>query len=307
MQKYLIVITGPTGIGKTEIAIQLARHYGSEIISADSRQLFNEFSIGTATPSPEELFQIKHHFIQSHSVTNGYNASMYETESLSLIEELFKKYSLLFLVGGSMLYIDAVCNGIDEMPDADPEIRSALKTKLKTEGIESLRLQLKHLDPDYYQIVDLKNPNRILHAVEICLTTGKTYSSFRTNPKKKRPFSIIKIGLDCEREILHQRINRRVEKMISDGLENEARQLLRYRHLNALNTVGYREFFDYFDGKISRETAIELIKRNSRRYARKQLTWFRNDLEINWFHPKEISAIIDHIEFIIKDKNGDKR
>ena len=299
MQKKLIVITGPTGIGKTAVAISLAKHFNSEIISADSRQLFREFFIGTATPGPEELSQVKHHFIQSHGVTETYNASRYESEAIARIEQLFADYNLLFLVGGSMLYIDAVCNGIDEMPDVDPEVRGALKLKLEHEGIESLRLQLKQLDPDYYSEVDLKNPNRLIHAIEVCLTTGKTYSSFRTNPKKKRSFSILKIGLDCEREVLHKRINARVDKMVEDGLETEARNLLPYRTLNALNTVGYREFFDYFDGKTSREAAVELIKRNSRRYARKQLTWFRNDPDIKWFHPGDISAIVDYINIQI--------
>ncbi|MGE0018199.1 MAG: tRNA (adenosine(37)-N6)-dimethylallyltransferase MiaA [Draconibacterium sp.] len=296
MQKYLIVITGPTGVGKTPVTIQLAKHFDTEIISADSRQLFKELYIGTATPNPNELSEVKHYFIQSHSITDNYNASRYEIEGLQLMEKLFRKTNLLFLTGGSMLYIDAVCKGIDEMPDAEPEIRLNLKKKLENEGIESLRLQLKQLDPNYYQNVDLKNPNRIIHALEICLTTGKPYSSFRTNPKKQRPFTIIKIGLDCDRQILHNRINTRVDKMIAEGLESEARNLLAHRNLNALNTVGYRELFDYFDGKTSRETAIELIKRNSRRYARKQLTWFRNDQQTQWFHPENVAEIIKYIE-----------
>lgn len=303
MQKYLVIITGPTGIGKTGVAIQLAKYFDTEIISADSRQLFRELYIGTATPNPHELSEVKHHFIQSHSITDNYNASRYEIEVLQLIEKLFRKTKLLFLTGGSMLYIDAVCNGIDEMPDADPEIRLNLKLKFENEGIESLRFQLKQLDPNYYQIVDLKNPNRIIHALEICLTTGKPYSSFRTNPKKQRPFTLIKIGLDCDRQILHNRINTRVDKMIEDGLETEARRLLQYRNLNALNTVGYRELFDYFDGKSSHETAIELIKRNSRRYARKQLTWFRNDPQIKWFHPENVAEIIKYIELNTSAKN----
>ncbi|HWR93655.1 MAG TPA: tRNA (adenosine(37)-N6)-dimethylallyltransferase MiaA [Flavobacterium sp.] len=252
--------------------------------------------MGTATPKSNELSEVKHHFIQSHTITDNYNASRFETEALLLIEQLFEKNNLLFLAGGSMLYIDAVCKGIDEMPDADQEIRLNLKLKLENEGIEGLRLQLKQLDPDYYQIVDLKNPNRIIHALEICLTTGKPFSSFRTNPKKIRPFIIIKIGLDCDRQILHNQINTRVDKMIEEGLEMESQKLYANRNLNALNTVGYREFFDYFDGKISRETAIELIKRNTRRYARKQLTWFRNDQQIVWFQPENITEIIEFIE-----------
>lgn len=296
MQKYLIVITGPTGIGKTGVAIQLAKHFGTQIISADSRQIYKELCIGTATPKPLELSEVKHHFIQSHSIFDIYNASIYESEALQLIGQLFAETDLLFLTGGSMLYIDAVCKGIDEIPDAEPEIRSNLKLTFANEGIESLRLQLKQLDPNYYQTVDLKNPNRIIHALEICLTTGKPFSSFRTNPKKRRPFTIIKIGLDCDRQILHHRINMRVDKMIEDGLETEAKNLLFYKNLNALNTVGYRELFEYFDGKHSRDTAIELIKRNSRRYARKQLTWFRNDPMINWYQPDNIAGIIKFIE-----------
>jgi tRNA dimethylallyltransferase len=296
MQKYLIVITGPTGIGKTGVAIQLAKHFNSEIISSDSRQIFKELNIGTATPHPHELSEIKHHFIHTHSITENYNASKYETEALQLIEQLFVKFDILFLTGGSMLYIDAVCKGIDEIPDADPEIRSRLKLRLENEGIETVRLQLKQLDPDYYGIVDLKNPNRIIHALEICMTTGKPYSSFRTNPLKKRPFEIIKIGLDCDRQTLHNLINSRVDKMIKEGLENEVENLLPYKSLNALNTVGYREFFDYFDGKTSIDTAIELIKRNTRRYARKQLTWFRNDQQMQWFQPNNITGIIEFIE-----------
>lgn len=303
MQKNLVIITGPTGIGKTAVAIQLAKYFDSEIISADSRQLFKELYIGTATPNPHELSEVKHHFIQSHSIADNYNASRYENEALQLINELFIKTNLLFLTGGSMLYINAVCNGIDEMPDADPEIRLYLKSKFENEGIESLRLQLKQLDPNYYQNVDLKNPNRIIHALEISLTTGKPYSSFRTNPKKIRPFKIIKIGLDCDRQILHNRINTRVDKMIAEGLESEAKNLLAHRNLNALNTVGYRELFDYFDGKISLDTAIELIKRNSRRYARKQLIWFRNDPQIKWFFPENVTEIVKYIELNTSVKN----
>jgi tRNA dimethylallyltransferase len=221
---------------------------------------------------------------------------------LDLINSLFEKHDLVLLVGGSMLYIDAVCNGIDNMPDADPEIRKSLKNRLETEGLESLRIQLKKIDPDYYDSVDLKNPNRIIHALEICIMTGKPYSSFRSNPKKTRPFSIIKIALNCHRELLHNKINIRVDQMIKDGLEDEARKLYRLKHLNALNTVGYREFFTFFDGETTREKAIELIKRNSRRYARKQITWFRNDSEMTWFEPEQINEIITFIENCISQR-----
>ncbi|HKJ78217.1 MAG TPA: tRNA (adenosine(37)-N6)-dimethylallyltransferase MiaA, partial [Prolixibacteraceae bacterium] len=213
MPKTLVVLVGPTGIGKTSMGIKIADHFQTEIVSADSRQLFREMEIGTAVPSPSERAAIKHHFIQTHSIHTNYNASRFENEAIELIEKLFKKHDTVIMVGGSMLYIDAVCNGIDRMPDADLEIRTQLKKQLKENGIESLRLQLKTLDPDYYSQVDLKNPNRIVHALEICLTTGRPYSSFRKNTKKERPFSIVKIGLDCDRNLLHQRINKRVDEM----------------------------------------------------------------------------------------------
>ena len=295
MSKNLIVITGPTAIGKTSTAIGVARHFNTEIVSADSRQIYRELTIGTAVPSPTELAAVKHHFIHSHSIQQTYNASIYETEAMELLGKLFKKNDTIVMAGGSMLYIDAVCKGIDTMPDVDPELRQNLKNRLKTEGIESLRMQLKQLDRDYYSEVDLKNPSRIVHALEICLMTGKPYSSFRSSPKKNRPFNIIKTGLDCDRELLHQRINKRVDQMMKAGLEQEARSVFHQRHLNALNTVGYRELFDWLKGEISRERAIELIKRNTRRYARKQLTWFRNDTAVTWFQPEETSKIIEYL------------
>lgn len=302
MKKYLIVLTGPTGIGKTRVGIETAKHFSTEIISADSRQLYKELCIGTAVPSPSELSEVRHHFIQSFSIRENLNASIYESLVLNALETLFENHNMVVMVGGSMLYVDAVCKGIDLMPDVEPEVRELLKTKLETEGLESLRFQLKRLDPEYYETVDLKNPNRIIHALEICLMTGKPYSSFRSSPNRKRPFEIIKIGLDCEREILHQRINQRVDKMVEAGLEDEARRLYSLKHQNALNTVGYREWFAHFDGEISREKAIELIKRNSRRYARKQLTWFRNDAEMNWFQPNETPEIIKFIDSKIAEK-----
>lgn len=303
MEKFLIVVTGPTGIGKTKTAVELARYFNTEIISADSRQMYREMQIGTAVPEKEELKLVKHHFIQTHSIFENYNASKYELEALILIEDLFKTRNAVLLVGGSMLYIDAVCKGIDVMPDADPEIRQALKEQLNKHGLESLRLQLKQLDPEYYNTVDLKNPNRIIHALEISIMTGKPYSSFRENSPKNRPFTIIKIGLNSDRELLHQRINQRVDEMVKSGLEDEARKLYQIKYLNALNTVGYREWFDHFDGLISRDKAIELIKRNSRRYARKQLTWFRKDPEMNWFEPGNAGDIIAFIENKISKPN----
>ncbi len=296
MPKTLIIVTGPTGVGKTKSGISLAKYFNTEIVSADSRQIYRELTIGTAVPSAAELSQARHHFIHSHSISENYNASKYENEALILLDKLFKKYNEIIMVGGSMLYIDAVCNGIDIMPDADPEIRESLKISLQNNGIESLRLQLKKLDPEYYTKVDLKNPTRIIHALEICLMTGKPYSSFRTNPKKKRPFNILKIGLNCERETLHKRINLRVDKMVEAGLETEAKNVYHLRNLNALNTVGYREWFSFFDGEIPREKAIELIKRNSRRYARKQITWFGKDPDTIWFEPHQEIEIIETIE-----------
>ena len=300
MPKTLVVITGPTGIGKTEVSIKVARHFNAEIVSADSRQIFKELNIGTAVPSTEELAAIPHHFIQSHSVEENYNASRYETEALELIDKLFQQRDVLLLVGGSMLYIDAICKGIDSMPDADPEVRAALKKQLEEEGLESLRLQLKTLDPEYYKKVDLKNPNRIIHALEISIQTGKPYSSFRSDTPKKRPFQIIKIAFNCDRQVLHNRINLRVDKMMEAGLETEARSVYHKKQLNSLNTVGYQELFAYFNGEISREKAIELIKRNSRRYARKQITWFRRDENVKWFEPTNTEEIIEWIDTQIK-------
>lgn len=295
MSKMLVVITGPTGVGKTAVSIEVALHFNTEIVSCDSRQIFKELSIGTAVPSPRELETVPHHFIQTHSISDNYNASRYETEALYKLENLFEKHDIVLLVGGSMLYIDAVYKGIDEMPDTDPEIRATLKKQLSEEGIESLRRQLKNIDPDYYRQVDLKNPARIIHALEISLMTGKPYSAFRTNPKKERPFKVIFVGLNIERGLLHQRINERVDKMVAAGLIEEARKVYPHKHLTALNTVGYRELFRWFDGEISREKAIELIKRNSRRYARKQITWFRRNENMRWFNPKETSIILDYI------------
>ncbi|WP_319502104.1 tRNA (adenosine(37)-N6)-dimethylallyltransferase MiaA [uncultured Draconibacterium sp.] len=292
MPKTLVVITGPTGIGKTEVSIKVAQHFNAEIVSADSRQIFRELNIGTAVPSKNELAAVPHHFIQSHSVEENYNASRYETEALTLINKLFQQKDILLLVGGSMLYIDAICKGIDSMPDADPEVRAALKKQLEEEGLESLRLQLKTLDPEYYKKVDLKNPNRIIHALEISIQTGKPYSSFRTDTPKERPFKILKIALNCDRQVLHKRINLRVVKMMEAGLEEEARSVYQKKHLNSLNTVGYQELFAYFNGEIPREKAIDLIKRNSRRYARKQITWFRRDEAVKWFEPAGSEEII---------------
>ncbi len=296
MKKTLLVVQGPTGIGKSNLSIHLAKHFQTEIISADSRQLFKELSIGTAVPTPEELKQVPHHLIHSHSIFEDYNASRFETEAIGLINQLFNKLDVLVMTGGSMLYVDAVCKGIDFQPDVDPVIRKKLMLDLEEKGIEHLRFQLKQLDETYYQQVDLKNPKRLIRALEVCLMTGKPYSSFRTETTKKRPFRILKIGLNMDREQLYNRINQRVDHMMHTGLENEAKSIYPHKHLNSLNTVGYKELFAYFDEEISREKAIVLIKRNTRHYARKQLTWLRKDEAIHWFEPGQQTEIIDFIE-----------
>lgn len=302
MQKTVVVVAGPTGVGKTTAAIEIAKHFNTSVISADSRQIFREMRIGTAVPKPSQLEAADHYFIGTHSIHDPYNASRFETEALELIDKLFKEKDILVLAGGSMLYIDAILKGIDLMPDADPQIREHLKHQHETEGLEGLRIQLKKLDPDYYAQVDLKNPSRIIHALEITIATGRPYSSFRSNPQKQRSFDTIKLGLNCDRAELHRLINKRVDEMISEGLEDEARKLYTLKHLNALNTVGYKELFDYFEGLTTREKAIELIKRNSRRYARKQLTWFRRDPDIKWFDCHKRTEMILYIQNQLVDE-----
>ena len=293
MPKFLIILLGPTGVGKTDLSIELAKYYHTEIISCDSRQIYKEMSIGTAVPDQQTLESVPHHFIQSHSIHDYYNASKFEIEVLERLELLFQKKEIVVMTGGSMMYIDALCKGIDDLPEVDEELRKSLTQRLKSEGIESLRNELRYHDPIYYNQVDLRNPKRILHALEICLMTGSPYSSFRTNQPKKRPFHIIKLGLNLDREVLYTRINERVEKMFREGLEIESLNLYPFRHLNSLNTVGYRELFDYFDGNITLTEAREKIKANSRKYARKQLTWFRRDPEITWFTPAMKDEIIE--------------
>jgi len=294
--KTLIVVLGPTGVGKSGISIQLAKHFSTDIISADSRQLFRELSIGTAVPSPEELQSVCHHFIQTRSIHDYYNVSEYETEAIGLINQLFKTKNPLILTGGSMLYIDTICKGIDDIPTVTPEIRNEVITWYEENGLEALRQRLLELDPEYHGIVDLNNPKRLLHAVEVCQMTGKTFTSFRKNTVRERPFRILKIGINQDREILYQRINLRVDQMMEAGLLEEARAVYPYKNLNSLNTVGYKELFSYFDGSCSLDEAVDLIKRNSRRYARKQLTWFRRDTEIVWFEPDQVDGIIAFIE-----------
>lgn len=289
--KYLVVIAGPTAIGKTSLSIELAKDFNSCIVSADSRQVFKEMKIGTSVPSDEELNSVKHFFIQSVSIGEKYNASKYETEVLQLLKDSFKHYSLVFLTGGSGLYIDAVCRGIDNFPDTNQELRENLFKKLADEGIESLRRDLKLLDPLTYSRIDLNNPKRIQKALEISLMTGKPYSSFLSGTAKKRPFRVIRIGLDIPREQLYARINERTLKMMEDGFEEEARKLFPLRHNNSLNTVGYKEMFAYFEGRFSRLEAIEKIQANTRKYARKQLTWFRKHKEYTWFNPENKEGI----------------
>lgn len=274
----------------------LARSFKTEIISADSRQIYREMKIGTAVPSEDQQRDVIHHLIQTRSIHDYYNASMFEMEVLALLKKLFLKKDILLLVGGSGLYIDAVCKGIDDIPTVDPEVRKNLKDKYNNEGIESLRMQLKILDPEFYRSADLKNYKRILKALEISIMTGQPYSSFLTKQAKVRNFQIVKIGLNRERSDLYEIIDRRVDMMVKSGLVEETRTLFKYKGINALNTVGYNELFDHFEGKHTLEEAINLIKRNSRRYAKRQLSWFSRDEEINWFHPDEAEEIIHLIE-----------
>lgn len=296
MEKTLLVLGGPTAIGKTSCGILLASHFNTEILSADSRQIYRETTIGTAVPSPEELRLIKHHFIQSTSLEDPYNASRYEQNVLLALEELFKDHDLLLMVGGSGLYIDAVCTGIDYLPSADPLLRSHLLERFKEEGLEPLTRQLKELDPQSYEKVDLKNHMRVLKALEVSLQTGRPYSEFLSNTRKERPFRILRAALDMDREDLYKRINRRVDQMMEEGLLEEVKSVIPYRHLTAMKTVGYRELFRYLDAEISLEEAVDLIKRNTRKFARKQLTWFRKGQQYTWFHPEQAAEIAKWVE-----------
>jgi tRNA dimethylallyltransferase len=296
MKNILIVLLGPTGVGKTDISIDIARHFNCEIISADSRQFFSEIKIGTAAQSDDQLAEIKHHFVRFLSVKDYYSSSLFERDVLKILPDLFTERNMVLLTGGSGMYIDAVCKGIDDIPDVDPLVRKKYNNKYSEEGIEGLRLALKMLDPEYYKKVDLKNPKRIIRALEICDTTGRPYSSFLIKLERERDFRIIKIGLERTRKELYDRINRRVDKMIYEGLEEEAKGLFELKHLNALNSVGYKEFFDYFEGKISKGKAIELIKRNTRRFAKRQITWWAKDKEIRWFAADALQEILKYIE-----------
>ena len=295
-QPTLIVIVGPTGSGKTALAVTLARHYSAPIISTDSRQFYRGLPIGTAQPTAEELSLAEHHFIADRDIDDDFNSGRYEQEALARLDELFKRHDVVVAVGGSGLYIQALCEGMDNLPEANEELRQSLKQRLEREGIEPLFDELRRLDADYAEVVDRHNPARIMRALEVCITSGKPYSEQRKGEKQQRPFRIVKIGTDLPRDVLYERINLRVDMMISQGLEAEARTMLAKRELNSLQTVGYREMFDYFDGNCSLDEAIELIKRNSRRYAKRQLTWFRRDAEIAWFSPHDIEPIISHID-----------
>jgi tRNA dimethylallyltransferase len=296
MKNILIVLLGPTGVGKTDVSIDIAVRFNCEIISADSRQFFREMRIGTAVPADLQLNTIKHHFIGSKSVKDYYSASLFERDVLDLLPGLYSKNNIIIMSGGSGMYIDAVCNGIDDIPDVDPVIREKYISKYREEGVEGLRAALKLLDPVHYANVDLRNHKRIMRALEICETAGIPYSSFLLKHKRERDFSVIKIGLVRTRDDLYNRINSRVDNMVIEGLEEETRHLVKFRNLNALNSVGYKEFFDYFDGKTTREKAIELIKRNSRRYAKRQITWWGKDKDIKWYHPEQVQDIIQFIE-----------
>jgi len=297
--KYLIVVAGPTAIGKTALGVRLAKTFGTAVLSADSRQFFREMSIGTAKPSAEEMQGIPHYFIGSHSVSEPYNVGKYETEAIALLKKLFSEQDVVIMVGGSGLYIDAVCKGFDELPEADEAIRKQIDELLGQEGIEALQEKLKQLDPVYYAQVDLKNPQRLSRALEVCMSSGKPYSTLREGKIKTRDFNCIKIGLDTGRELLYERINSRVDKMMQEGLLEEVRSLIPFKTANALQTVGYKELFDHLEGKTDLRSAIELVKQNTRKFAKRQLTWFRRDAEMKWFQPDETEKIIEYIKATI--------
>lgn len=296
MNKNLIIILGPTGIGKTDLSLEIAEKYNTEIISSDSRQIYKNMPIGTAAPDESQLKRVKHHFVGIMSPDTYYSAAQFETDVINLLQELFIRHDNVIMTGGSMMYIDAVCKGIDDIPTIDAETRSILIERYQKEGLDNLCAELKLLDPEYYSIADIKNPKRVIHALEVCYMTGKTYTSFRKREKKERPFNIIKVGLRREREELYDRINKRVDMMIEQGLIEEVKRLTEYKKLNALNTVGYKEIFKYLDGEYSLDFAIEKIKQNTRIYSRKQMTWFKKDPEIEWFHPDEKEKIFEYLD-----------
>lgn len=295
MKKYLVVLLGPTGVGKTDLSIFLAEYFKSSIVSSDSRQIYKEIKIGTAVPDEESLNKIKHYFISSLSIHDYFNSWEYEKQAIKQIEELHKTSDVVLLVGGSMMYIDAVCKGIDDIPTIDAELRDEIMNRYNYGGIEPIKNELKKLDSSFYNEVDLNNHKRVIHALEVCIQSGKPYSSLRTNISKKRNFEIIKIGLNRDREELYDRINRRVDLMFEEGLLEEAKQMFPYKDLNSLNTVGYKELFGYFDKEYDLDEAKRLIKRNSRRYAKRQLSWFNRDSDIKWFSPDDHQEILKAI------------
>lgn len=317
MQKKLIVILGPTGVGKTELTISIAEHFHVPIINADSRQIFAELPIGTAAPTPEQRQRVTHFFVGNHHINDYYSASRFEEDVLALLKQLFlnpqninelntdddaiNPYNIALLSGGSMMYIDAVCNGIDDIPTIDEKTRADMKHRLEAEGLPALTEELQRLDPEYWAIVDRKNPRRVVHALEICKMTGRTYTSFRKQKPRPRPFDIIKVGLWRERDEMYERINTRVLNMMEEGLEEEARQVYPFRELNALNTVGYRELFSWFDGTIDKAEAVRQVQSNTRRYMRKQVTWFKHDDSIKWFNPDDKGNIIKYLEEKIRE------
>ena len=294
---FLIVVLGPTGVGKTELCLSLAEYLHTPIINADSRQIFEELPIGTAAPTAEQRQRVYHYFVGNHHIQDYYSAAMYEQDVMNLLSKHFQTQDVALLTGGSMMYIDAVCKGIDDIPTVRDDIRAWMKQRLETEGLPCLVDELRKLDPEHWSIVDKQNPRRVVHALEICHQTGKTYTSFRTAEKKQRPFQIIKIGLNRDRAELYDRINQRVLQMMEEGLEEEARKVYPQRGLTSLRTVGYKEMFAYFDGEIDREETIRQIQSHSREYMRKQLTWFKRDKEIKWFHPDDMEKIIDYLPF----------
>lgn len=294
--KTLVVVIGPTGVGKTELCLRVAEHYGTPIVNADSRQIFAELPIGTAAPTKEQQQRVEHFFVGTYHVDDYYSAAMYEHDAINTLNALFKTHDIVVLSGGSMMYVDAVCKGIDDIPTVDDRTRSLYKRRLNEEGLPALVAELKERDPQHWEIVDRNNPRRVVHALEICYMTGKTYSSFRTNTHKIRPFEILKIGIDRPREELYDRINKRVIDMMEKGLEKEAYAMYPRKGLNALNTVGYKEMFAYFDGLIARDEAIRQIQSNTRRYMRKQLTWFKKDTSIKWFSPDNVEDILNYID-----------
>lgn len=297
--KILIVITGPTGVGKTEATLRIAEHFNVPVINADSRQIFSEIPIGTAAPTAEQQQRVQHYFVGNHHLEDYYSASLYEQDVLNIINSQHTPISLLS--GGSMMYIDAVCNGIDDIPTILPEIREEMMRRLETEGLEQMCNLLRELDPEHWNIVDRNNPRRVIHALEICIQTGKTYTSFRSNTIKERPFNIIKVGLNRNRNELYNRINQRVLDMIEEGMIEEALQVYPKRTLNSLNTVGYKELFEYLDGLTTLDEAIFKIQSNTRRYARKQLTWYKKDTAFQWFNPDNIEEILNYIHTMISN------